>query len=1446
MKTEGRSPPEGLETDEDVSSPLYRPTACLQAAMTALTVASVASPPLLYERPHLPMVLPGEIVTNALYDTGAPVSIIDERMFRQIPIAARPSKVADHGITLSGINASPLNIRGLYCMNVKLLGQVFQHTFFVVQGLSSEAIIGMDFISKFGLVLDPLSREVFVAQSPWREACIISAEKRIIPANSAACISVQAYHNTERAVNESMPTMCVASVNCTLVPLVGKDALVTIRENGHTNLIVENLSDIDVEIPRGTYIGSVEKVSSTECKKVEFDIANEPASAPPPKVGPEDDFLTVLTNLITQQTSHLPPDLQDQYVDLIKRNHDIFSRDKHDLGRTHIMEHSIHMKDNAPVYVKQFRIPETHRSILIEHLNNWLKLGVVSPSKSNYNSPIFCVPKKDGSLRPVLDFRAINDKSFIDKYSQREIQDCIDEIGRAKSKVFSSLDLTAGFWQLPLEKSSRKYTAFTIPGLGSFEWNCAPMGLLGCPASFGRLTEYIVKGLRAIAYQDDILVHSSDHARHLLDLQACFDRFRAHGLKLNLKKCHFGQNEVAYLGFLLTEKGIKPGKDKLAAIAKFPPPATVRQVREFVGICNYFRASVPKFSLISQPLTHLTRKDCSWKGGTLPPNALESYEKLKSALLNAPTLAYPDPKLDYHLLVDGASGGEKHEGGLGACLVQIDDHDVPHAIGYASRSLSPHEKNYSAYLLELTAACFGIQYFDVYLRGRPFTLYSDHRPMEKLGSVHTRTLNRLQQLMLEYNFKIQYKPGSENTAPDFLSRNPVSAVDINYDHLVKMQRDDPLISDLIIKLQNSQLPLHYRSKLILKNHILYYAAPNARPRIFAPKEIQGEILQAYHASLLGGHMGIFKTSQRIIEKYYWPNIIKDVEYHVRHCIPCQQSKVGSRHARPPLQPLPQPPNINHRVHMDLYGPLAVSERGKKYVMVLTDAFSKYVELVALENKEAATVARAFFETWVTRYSTPHTIVTDNGKEFSNKLMKELCSILKIYHKTTSPYHPECNAQAEVFNRSMRQYLQTVMAAPYLDWEQYLPALRMSYNTSVSKATLKTPFSLLFGFEANMPYFDFEMALSYNEDLPEYMNALELARNEVKDRGLIYKTKYSLQYDRKHKVQEPKLEVGELIFVDKVPDQKLKNPKLHPRFEGPYPITRLNFPNVYYKKGRKELVTHINRIKRAHISLSDPINPDEKGGGGAKNKPPPLISVQEFEIEEMENESPKITPKPPVPVGHRPSKNVTFLLPDPSHSSDSEVDNFDDTANISLPNSPFPPTPAPNVPQGAQFREFRASRPSFDTDSEENDESSDESVDNLSHDPDVSRMDTHEASHVYHDQTMHEPRPSSKRQLSPPSPPVAKRREVDSDPNSASKNPSSESSESARASSSSVPQRPARVIDELFPRSSRSKGKAPPVEFHDLPLESGWLQRRREKEKNKDKDKDKGRDPDKPS
>jgi hypothetical protein len=138
---------------------------------------------------------------------------------------------------------------------------------------------------------------------------------------------------------------------------------------------------------------------------------------------------------------------------------------------------------------------------------------------SRYNSPIFAVMKKDGNVRLVQDFQALNQQSYTDKYSMKDVSECIGEIGRSGSTIFSTIDLTGGFCQMILHPRVRPYTAFTVPGMGQFQWVTSPMGLLGCPASFQRLMETVVNSLsKVIVYIDDLLVHSASHKEHLVTL----------------------------------------------------------------------------------------------------------------------------------------------------------------------------------------------------------------------------------------------------------------------------------------------------------------------------------------------------------------------------------------------------------------------------------------------------------------------------------------------------------------------------------------------------------------------------------------------------------------------------------------------------------------------------------------------------------------------------------------------------------------------------------------------------------------------------------------------------------------------------------------------------------------------------------------------------------------
>jgi hypothetical protein len=341
-----------------------------------------------------------------------------------------------------------------------------------------------------------------------------------------------------------------------------------------------------VTLERALSIGLVDNVSGCQITKLEYPPErveeNLPLKCPPLSEEKKKFIRDAICKVVPKQ-------YQEDYIALLQKHHEVISRHKFDLGRTETLMHEISLKNNEPVYVKQFKIPDVHRQEVEKHVAEWLKLGVIQPTRSKYNSPLFLVAKKDGGLRIVQDFRALNNQTLVDKYSMLDVTECIAEIGKSGSGIFTTIDLTAGFWQMILHPKSRPYTAFTVPGQGQFQWVTSPMGILGCPASFQRLMETIVKGIpNVLVYIDDLLLHSHTHAEHIRLLDQLLGRLRLHGMKINLEKCVFASPQVAYLGFLLTPEGVKPGTDKLRAVRDAQPPATVHQVRQFLGLCNFF------------------------------------------------------------------------------------------------------------------------------------------------------------------------------------------------------------------------------------------------------------------------------------------------------------------------------------------------------------------------------------------------------------------------------------------------------------------------------------------------------------------------------------------------------------------------------------------------------------------------------------------------------------------------------------------------------------------------------------------------------------------------------------------------------------------------------------------------------------------------------------------
>jgi transposase InsO family protein len=1216
--------------------------------------------------------------TTILIDSGASISVISDDMFKSIYKHWEAPKLPmpDH-IKLTGITGHAIQVMDYVELEVSMLGRQFKRPMLVVSGLNlTQVVAGWDTIRQEGIIIDGENGRVYLKdgetkEDGWAVASLLTPRTVTIGARTVQKISVM-----PTVGNRRLPTgqtgICQA---ISPSPLGVWDSLAEVGTNGEVIVSVINMLQHAVLLEPGDSIGTMrnpeyfeEEISDLNEETVNAVFGNIGEEPKEPKQGESEERITPEERRTLEQRVQVRAqgEFRARYLRLIMQYHDVCSKTKFDLGFTDVIKHSIRMENDVPIHSRQFRVPFEHEQMLHDYVDELLKKGAIEVSRSPYNSPIFCVAKKippnhvPGTplpMRVVLDYRKVNASSLPDRYSIREIREYVDEVGRAGSKIFSAVDLTAGFWQQSLEKESREYSAFTVPGKGTrYQWMVTPMGLQGSPASFARLMDFIMRGLKGVlTYIDDVLVHTLDHEAHLVLLESTLLRLRRYGLKLNVDKSIFGTTEVQYLGYTLSDRGVSPSEDKVETIKEFKAPRNVKQVREFIGLCNYFRFLIKGFSRMAATLTALTKKETKWQGGELPAEAQRSFDSLKTQLCGTPVVAYPRKDIPFILHTDGASGDPLNPGGLGAVLLQEQDGEE-RVIAYASRGLKTHEKNYSAYLLELTAAVFGIEHFDVYLRGRRFALFTDHKPLEKLNAVHKKTLNRLQQQMCEYEFTMHYKRGEDNAVADFLSRNAIlsktedeagkksalAALSTEDQDTCDEQENDTKIRDVKEYLKSGKLPTldkkyamwirRISDECFLENDIVWKQIKRRgfreRTTLYAPERIRDKLIQAAHVTREAGHGGNHRTMERIMLSYWWPGISQDVDKFVRRCGRCQTAK-ALLPPPAPLQSMPICMEPNMTVHMDLLGPLKTSGAGKKYIMVLTDAFTKYAEVIAIENKEAPTIARCFFEKWICRFSSPARCITDQGKEFCNKLLDEVCKIWGVEKARTSPFHPQTNSSAESYNRTIIKYMRAILDnCATLEWEEMLPSMMLAYNTHIHRSTKESPFFLTFAHDPRLPYFDIAK--------PKVMYHDNYATESFREVQIAFKTAYENMdearqireeyYNRKTK--ERSFQAGErvIVYFPNVPTGV--NQKFYKRWRLFTIMKQVGPVNVLVRENskKKAVIVHVNRVRHASIAEIEE-HCDSTAFSSAEREEPEnpkflrsRARTQHFEEEEEEEES----------------------------------------------------------------------------------------------------------------------------------------------------------------------------------------------------------------------------------
>ena len=364
------------------------------------------------------------------------------------------------------------------------------------------------------------------------------------------------------------------------------------------------------------------------------------------------------------------------------------------------------------------------------------------------------------------------------------------------ARLFSTMDLKSGFWQVKMAKESQQYTAFTVGSMGVYEFLRMPYGLCNAPATFQRLMQNCLGELNltyALIYLDDVIVFSRTEEDHLHRLRVVFGRFLEHGLKLKPSKCHFLQDEITFLGHQISAQGMKPGTENLRAIAEMAPPTTYTGIREFTGMTGFFRRFIKGYAKIAKPLNDLLSGEASKLKSErveLMPEALRAFEELKMKCMTAPVLGFADFNKEFWLETDASSDG------LGAVLLQQDNEEQWHPVAFASRELKGGEPKYHSSKLEFLALKWAItEQFQEYLQYREFTVWMDNNPLTYI--LTTPGLDALGHhwvaALAGFNMKLDYLKGTDNKVADALSR-------------VRQKLDNETVTELLNCAWNGNMP----------------------------------------------------------------------------------------------------------------------------------------------------------------------------------------------------------------------------------------------------------------------------------------------------------------------------------------------------------------------------------------------------------------------------------------------------------------------------------------------------------------------------------------------------------------------------------------------------------------------------------------------------------------
>ncbi|ORD93876.1 TF29 [Enterospora canceri] len=658
------------------------------------------------------------------------------------------------------------------------------------------------------------------------------------------------------------------------------------------------------------------------------------------------------------------------------------------LGNIDGQEHEIHLTSDKPVHFKPYGLPFKVLGELKQQIKDMLDQGLISRSSSKYGSPSFGVLKKNGAVRMVTDFRALNQITEKEVYPFPNVKDQLQ--GLHGRKVFSQIDLDKGFYQIRIRKEDRHKTGFVLP-FGQYEYNRLPFGMANSPRSFQRAMDGMLRGLDCVrVFVDDVLIASSSLDDHVRDVKLVLERLQGSGAKINFEKSHFGLPQVNYLGMIISEHGIRADSSKIHIARMEEAPKNAKEARRLLWLLNWFRDFVPRMSDKVLPLTKKMKLE---KGKFFWDQEDESMRKgIFEEIEKENLLRHVDPSKPFELQVDaskeGISGVLLQEGAI---------------VGIYSHKLQGSELNYTIVEKEFYAIVRSIQHFHKLVWGSKIKLKTDSKNNSYNQPAEGSRMNRWKSILNEYEIELEHIEGIKNSLADYFSRE-------GCEDCLRWSTEQGLFAILF------GAPLSTEDKSegmqFLEQWQIYLSKEG---RVIVPRNKGKEVAWEIHERTMhAGETTMWLTISRYLTGKELRERLREVSMECQYCMVYKNRKsnygfIGRGYYGK---------DFNDTLASDLVGPFVrKTDKGRMKVWVISfiDLWSRCIKLRALTTINSRTVLEAF-ESWIKENGKPRRFLSDNGGCYTSKEFKDYLKTNGIQTLALSAYNPRGNGIAERYNQ----------------------------------------------------------------------------------------------------------------------------------------------------------------------------------------------------------------------------------------------------------------------------------------------------------------------------------------------------------------------------------------------------------------------------------------------